>query len=89
MIIKGKDLIGLRVETKSGQFLGKIKGFFIETDNLKIKQIIVTRSKLLDKILIKELVIGVDQIIEITEKEMLVNDNIIESTDTVKQSVSV
>lgn len=89
MLFSHDQLIGLKVVTKNGQVLGRVKDIIIETDNLKVKQIIVSKSKILDKILIKELVIGVDQIIEVTDIKVIVQDSAIEVLEDIEQTVSV
>jgi sporulation protein YlmC with PRC-barrel domain len=88
MLINRNQLIDLRVVTKNGQVLGKVKDIVIDTDNLSIKQIVVSKAKILDKILTKELVIASDQIIEITDKNIIVSDNTVNVVEGAKQTAS-
>ncbi|NCN07806.1 PRC-barrel domain containing protein [Candidatus Falkowbacteria bacterium] len=87
MILTSDQLIGLKVVTKSGQILGKIKDFEFNTENSKITKYIVVSNDLVKKITAKNLVISINQIIEITIKKMIVDDNVVIDVDRVNQVV--
>ena len=88
MILTNDQLIGLKVVTKSGQVLGKIKDFEFDSDNFKIVKYIVSSSDLVKKITAQNLIITFDQVIEITVKKMIVDDNITRIVETAKQIVT-
>lgn len=85
MILTINKLIGLKVVTKSGQILGKIKDFEFNTDNSKIERFIVSSSDLVKKITSQNLIININQVIEITAKKMVVDDNLISNSEVIKQ----
>ncbi|MEK7072014.1 MAG: PRC-barrel domain-containing protein [Patescibacteria group bacterium] len=89
MILNNNQLIGLRAVTKSGQVLGKIKDFEFNSDNSKITKYIVSSSDLVKKITSQNLIIGSEQVIEITAKAMVVEDNTVGITETSKQIASI
>lgn len=88
MLLNAKRIIGFKVITKSGQVLGKVKSLVVNTDDLKVSQVIVSKVKVLDKILLKELIINTNQVIEIAEKKVIVEDSAIKIVETAKQVVS-
>lgn len=67
------NLIGLKVETKKGRRLGKVRDFVVNTDNFMILQIAVERP-LLKALTDSELLIGRSQIREITDYKIVVKD---------------
>lgn len=89
MILTNDNLIGLKVVTKNGQILGKVKDFEFNTDNYKIEKIIVSSSDLVKKITSQNLIINIDQVIEITIKKIIVDDNLILNTEKIKQAVAI
>jgi len=88
MILTSDQLIGLKVVTKNGQILGKIKDFEFDADNSKIIRYIVSSSDLVKKITAQNLIIDLEQIVEITVKKMVVEDTVTRSTETVKQIIT-
>lgn len=73
MLIKHKQLIGLLVETQSGEKLGRVDGFNLETDSHLIFQYLVKPAGL-SKIFSHELVISQAQVISLSEEKMVVDD---------------
>ena len=67
------DLIGLKVETKKGHKLGKVKDFTVLTDNFTVTQLIVKRP-LIKSFLDSELIIPRSEIVEITDYKVIVKD---------------
>lgn len=89
MILTNDNLIGLKVVTKNGQVLGKIKDFEIEIDGFVIEKFIVSSSDLVKKITAQNLIINRNQVIEITAKKMIVDDNLISNTEIIKQTATI
>lgn len=89
MKISSQQLIGLDVETESGQKLGVVESFNIDIDSQSILEYNVKpASKILD--LIKnDLIISRGQVISITAKKLIVDDNSLENKlkHKVKQKV--
>lgn len=79
MVLSQKKLIGLAVKTKSGQALGQIKDFEMETETGNIIRFSVSPSQLVKKIFTEDIFISKSQVIEISEKEMIVEDNLVKS----------
>ncbi|MDO8669016.1 MAG: PRC-barrel domain-containing protein [Candidatus Buchananbacteria bacterium] len=88
MILTNDQLIGLKVITKNGQVIGKIKDFEFEAESSKIIKYIISSSDLVKKITSQNLIIGFDQVVEITAEAMIVEDNTVEITETIKQTIS-
>ncbi len=84
MIIKGKNLINLRVETESGDYLGKVYDFLIDTETYEILKYYIKGGSFLNKVFPKELIIDRLQIVAITKEKMIVNDLDIKNLEEVK-----
>jgi len=89
MFLSQDQLIGLKVITKSGQIIGKLKDFEFDTDNFKIARYIVSSSDLVKKITSQDLIISSSQLIEINDKVIIVDDNTLTEGEAVKYSVSI
>jgi len=76
MQLNEKELIGLPVETKSGQLLGNLSGFEIDVDSQQIIKYFVKTKNIIKNFLIPELVIDYRQVISITKEKMIVDDNV-------------
>ncbi|MFA5133886.1 MAG: hypothetical protein WC459_03750 [Patescibacteria group bacterium] len=74
MLISSKKLIGLRVETKSGYKLGRVKGFEADTETLEIKKIHVRPNSIVKALIEADLVISKSLVISVDEKKMIVDD---------------
>ncbi|MDP1709521.1 MAG: PRC-barrel domain-containing protein [Candidatus Komeilibacteria bacterium] len=73
MLISGKQLIGLAVETQSGQYLGKISDFSLEADTQTIHQYFIKPGGL-NKIFSHEFLIHQQQVISLAADKMTVDD---------------
>lgn len=73
MLIKHKQLLGLPVETQSGDKLGLIDGFNLEADSHLVYQYLVKPTGL-SKIFSQELIIGYRQVIGLSAAKMIVDD---------------
>jgi sporulation protein YlmC with PRC-barrel domain len=86
MKITSKKLIGLPVETKSGQNLGRIDSFAIDTDFQNISEYYVKPIGIVGGLVKGKLMISRGQVIDITAKKMIVDDNL--STDKEKEIIT-
>lgn len=86
MLINHKKLIGLVVETQSGERLGEIAGFVLETEAQTIYQYQV-RPGGLSGIFAKELLVHRQQVISISEEKMVVDDLVYKELAAAKQAV--
>lgn len=73
MLINHKKLIGLPVETQSGERVGEIAGFIFDLEAQVIYQYQI-RPAGLSGIFAKELLVHRQQVINITEEKMVVDD---------------
>jgi len=67
------ELIGKPVVTESKRRLGKIQDYSVDDDSMYVQKLYITQS-LLRGINKKQLIIDRDQVIEITDKKIIVND---------------
>jgi sporulation protein YlmC with PRC-barrel domain len=77
MFIHSKDLLRLPVETKSGDFVGKVSGFDMDIETHFVRSYYVraiTPVNLLHGSLYGELVINSNLVISITKEKMIVED---------------
>jgi len=88
MVITANKLLGLLVKDKSGRILGTIKDFEVDLDNTQIIKYIVSPSKLVEKILVTELIIDQSQVVEITEEMMLVESGLANRQVNPKEAIA-
>ena len=74
MKISNKNLINLSVQTQSGQKLGKIESFNIDIDSQSILEYKIKPLNLIKGLVESDLIISRGQVIEITNKKMIVDD---------------
>jgi len=74
MIISAKQIIGLRVETKSGQHLGRVRDFNLDADTLEIKTVYARPKNIAKELVSGDLIISRNLIISVDEKRMIVDD---------------
>lgn len=77
MLISEKKLKKVNVETQSGQNLGKISGFELETDTGIIEKYYVKSKISIPGIYENKLIVSKEQIISFDQEKMIVNDNLI------------
>lgn len=82
----GFPLLGMSVVTQKGKRLGKIEDYVLETSSFSVQKLQVNRGffKSLGE---SSLVIGRSQIVEITQKSIVVKDAEVRETPPVKQRV--
>ena len=76
MKISSDKLIGLLVETESGQQLGRINSFNLETNSQSILEYIIKPSNVIKDLVENDLIISRGQVVNINQKKMVVEDNI-------------
>ena len=76
MLLPHDKLIGLPAQTQTGRQLGKISGLIIETDGQNVQQYAVKTSGVVN-LFAKDLLIGREQVIALTEEKLIVDDNTI------------
>ncbi len=74
MMISAKKIVGLRVETKSGRYLGRVRDFEIDVDALEVKNFFVRPAGLVKGLTDGDLIIGKNSVILIDEEKLTVDD---------------
>lgn len=75
-------LVGLRVETKSGQHLGKIIHFEVDPETQQVAKYHVASTKIVANLFSAALIIDRRQVIEITSERMVVEDLVVEGRES-------
>lgn len=89
--LHSNKLLGIPVETQSGQLLGKVQGFLLEPGSHTIEQYEVKKNSILPEFFGKALLISIAQVISLTEEKMIVEDLILsekEKIETSRQAIS-
>lgn len=81
--LSARRILGLIVETQSGQRLGKVRDFEIDPTTQAVMRYTVRGDKLLQELFGRELVIQASQVISLTETLMTVDDLTIKNTEPV------
>ena len=77
MLINEKQFKKIKVETKSGQALGRLSSFDLETNTGQIMKYYVKAQNYLAGLFANSLLIDKDQIISFDNEKMIVQDNVI------------
>ncbi|HBH46298.1 MAG: hypothetical protein A2445_02020 [Candidatus Jacksonbacteria bacterium RIFOXYC2_FULL_44_29] len=77
MLINSQTLIGLKVETASGQYLGRVQSFDLEIDSQSIRNYYIKPKLLEAGPFSEELIVHHRQVVRITAKKMVVVDNVV------------
>ncbi len=76
MKVRYEDLRNIPVVTKkSGEKLGKLAGFVLDTDTHAVEQYVVSKSRLLSALLPDDLLIHHSQVVSIDTEKMVVEDS--------------
>lgn len=86
MKITSKKLIGLPVETKAGSALGRLSSFVVDTDFQNISEYQVKPEGLAGT-LTKKLIISRGQVIDISAKKIVVDDNFAAGAEKEKNKI--
>lgn len=77
MLINSQKLIGLKVTTESGQYVGRVQSFDLNVDDQGVRNY-YTKPKLLEGgAFSEELKIHHKQVVDITVDQMVVVDNVV------------
>ena len=90
MFIHSKDLLKLPVETKSGDFLGKISGLDMDIESHFVRRYYVraiTTANLLHGSLYGELTIASSMVVSITNEKMIVEDGSVYEKASEKENI--
>jgi len=79
MLINQRQLKKIKVETQSGQALGLVTGFELETDTGVIEKYYVKSKNLITGLLEDKLIINRNQIISFDEEKIIVEDAAVKS----------
>jgi sporulation protein YlmC with PRC-barrel domain len=74
MLLNSKKLIGLKVETKSGDKLGAVRSFDLDADTLEIKTIYARPKSIAKELVSGDLIISRNLIISVDENKVTVDD---------------
>ncbi len=88
MLITGKKLKSVRVETQSGQFLGTVLGIELETDTGIIEKYYVKNKTLISGLFEDKLIINKSQIISLDDKKMIVEDGAVKNAAREKRALN-
>ncbi|MCX6745250.1 MAG: hypothetical protein NTX82_07055 [Candidatus Parcubacteria bacterium] len=88
MLINQKQLKKVRVETQSGQFLGYVSDFGLETDTGVIEKYYVRAKNLIPGLFEDSLIISKSQIINFDEDKMVVEDAAVKVSSEVKSKIA-
>ncbi len=80
MLCHSKKIINLPVETQDGQQIGRVDDFVFETDSQTIWQYIVKAQGLSKRILKENMLINRGQVLEITAKKIIVDNEILKDS---------
>ena len=86
MKIELEKLISLSVETQSGQVLGKVSSFNLETESQSVLEYIVKPNNLVKDLVTKDLIISRGQVIDITTRKIIVDNTVSGGTLTKQKS---
>jgi sporulation protein YlmC with PRC-barrel domain len=84
MLISEKQFKKIRVETQSGQYLGRLISFDLETDTGKIEKYHIKSQNSIAGLFATNLIIDKDQVINFDEQKMVVEDSLIKEKSTIK-----
>jgi uncharacterized protein YrrD len=85
MLINQKQLKKVRVETQSGQFLGYVSDFELETDTGVVEKYYIKSNYLMAGLFEGKLLINKSQIINFDDEKMVVDDNIVKEKAALKK----
>jgi sporulation protein YlmC with PRC-barrel domain len=85
MSLTAKQLIGLPVYTQSGEHLGKVSDFVLDQEAQAVKQYSVRSRDLIGELLQRDLLIGREQVLQITAEKMVVEDAVLTERELKKQ----
>ncbi len=88
MFIDSKQLKKVKVETQSGQYLGKIIDIELETDTGIIEKYYVKNSLSIPGLFENKLIINKNQVISFDNEKMIVEDSLLKESNTGREKIS-
>ena len=76
MQLSHRQILGIPVETKSGQKLGVVVSFEIDSEQQIVSRYVV-KPALVPRILASELIINAVQVISLTNEKLIVEDSVV------------
>ena len=77
MLVSSQKLVGLRTETESGAYVGRVYSFDIEVDTQGVVAYYIKRSLLEGGPFTEELKVHHGQVVSISEEKMGIVDNVV------------
>jgi sporulation protein YlmC with PRC-barrel domain len=84
MKITNKNIIGLPVKTESGQLLGKVKSFNIDTDSQSILDYDIKPTSIVKEFFEGDFIISRGSVVDITSDTLIVSDTFSKKENLVK-----
>ena len=81
MLINQKQFKKVIVETKSGQFLGKLSDFDLETDTGSVENFYVNTKLSIADLFADTLIINKNQVISFDQEKMIVEDAVVKQEE--------
>ncbi|NCF75487.1 MAG: hypothetical protein GWO87_03315 [Xanthomonadaceae bacterium] len=82
-VINCKKIIGLPVETKSGEQLGKVFDLELEVESQTVLKYYVKDRNILKEMFNRELIIHRNQVLSISKEKMIVKDGFVQEKNSV------
>ena len=89
MLINTEQLIGLKVETESGDYVGRVQSFDLDVDAQCARTYHIKRSLLEGGMFSEELMVHHKQIVAITSEKMIVSDNVVKYKEREEKKIFV
>lgn len=89
MVLSLKKLVGKPVVTRSGQLVGKVAGFEIDTLTGRIATMQVKSSGLVARLSEDVLIVSWDAIVEMTEKRVTIIDSVVQNPITLMSAAGM
>ncbi len=87
MKISNKQLVNLKAETESGKQLGKVESFNIDIDSQSVLEYNIKPANVIKSLIKKDLIISRGQVIEITDKKIIVEDLVVQDEKFAQEKI--
>ena len=89
MLINSEQLIGLKVETESVEYVGRVQSLDLDIESQSVRSYYIKRSLLEGGMFTDELIVHQKQVVSITSEKMVVVDNVVKYQEKVEKKVFV
>ena len=90
MLINSEQLIGLKVETESGEYVGRVQSLDLDVDAQLVRSYHIKKRSLLEGGMFgEELIVHHKQVVAITSEKMVIVDNVVKYKEPVEKKVFV